>query len=177
MGIDKSADFIKFAKARANHEQINRADFIVCDGAHLPLLENLFDCAVAIDSLEHVNRPKDCLSEINHTLNPNSMLYFGVPNRYHLTLFKASHTNVRTRLRRWYHRQKGQRILWYKSGFSDFETLFTYNLLKRFLKESGFRDFHVLPPSNLDKSSLLSLLWRIPMTKHFKPSFSVLALK
>lgn len=71
---------VRFAEA---HGVSDRFDYIVCDGASMPLESSMFDAAVMNDSMEHVHEPTSVLNEIARTLKPRGKLYINFPPYSH----------------------------------------------------------------------------------------------
>jgi ubiquinone/menaquinone biosynthesis C-methylase UbiE len=53
------------------------------DLKQLPFSENSFDAAVCIQTLEHVNEPKQVIGEISRVLRPGGRFYLAAPMMWH----------------------------------------------------------------------------------------------
>lgn len=169
VGIDSIREYCQFSKCRAHYEGVN-AEFIVADGANLPLRKGAFDLIVSIDVLEHLKSPDKCFLEISRVLGRNSTFIFEAPNRLSTT-FNYSHTNIYVRIARWWYRKKGTVIEWYRCGFFDFETLFTYGQLIKLLKGAGFNQFY-LPPVER-RGVIVKILKKLGILDWFRSAFFV----
>ena len=74
-----SCDIAMSYLQRAKKRGIN-ANFARIDAHCLPFSENLFDCVVITEVLEHLIAPYRALEEIRRILKPNAILIISVPN-------------------------------------------------------------------------------------------------
>jgi ubiquinone/menaquinone biosynthesis C-methylase UbiE len=74
-----SCDIAMSYLQRAKKRGIN-ANFARIDAHCLPFPENLFDCVVITEVLEHLIAPYRALEEIHRILKPNAILIISVPN-------------------------------------------------------------------------------------------------
>lgn len=74
-----SCDIAMSYLQRAKKRGIN-ANFARIDAHCLPFPENLFDCVVITEVLEHLISPYKALEEIHKVLKPNGILIISVPN-------------------------------------------------------------------------------------------------
>lgn len=58
-------------------------EFICADAANLPLPDASIDSIIMNDAMEHVDRPKEVLSECLRVLSPGGRLYLNFPPYYH----------------------------------------------------------------------------------------------
>lgn len=56
---------------------------VVGDLQRLPFADNVFDAAVCIQTLEHVNEPQQVIREISRVLQPGKRLYLSAPMSWH----------------------------------------------------------------------------------------------
>ncbi len=76
-GVDISEEMIKIA----NLKNISNCRFLIADGTSLPFMDNSFDAAAAITSIEFSERPEKIVSEMSRCVKPGGRLFFGVLNR------------------------------------------------------------------------------------------------
>ncbi len=62
-----------------------KANFVQADAAKLPFLDNTFDAVISNNSLEHVIKYLDALSEIGRVLKPSGSIYIAVPDATTIT--------------------------------------------------------------------------------------------
>jgi len=75
-GIDLSAEQIRLAKQVNKGREIT---FVQGDGQKLPFKANSFDYVIFFDFLEHIDHPKQALSEIQRVLKKGGHLHFVCP--------------------------------------------------------------------------------------------------
>jgi len=56
------------------------SNFVCCDAYNLPFKDECFDGAYFCEVIEHLDSPKECISEIYRVLKPNGSLYLSTPN-------------------------------------------------------------------------------------------------
>jgi ubiquinone/menaquinone biosynthesis C-methylase UbiE len=93
--VQKQTMFIDIGSGGANSADIARGDvcvdlvkkpknkpsnFVCCDAYNLPFKDECFDGAYFCEVIEHLDSPKECLSEIYRVLKPNANLYLSTPN-------------------------------------------------------------------------------------------------
>ena len=55
--------------------------YIIADARKLPFKKNMFDAALCIDVIEHIDNDKQVISEISRVLKRNGQLVISVPNQ------------------------------------------------------------------------------------------------
>jgi len=82
VGVDINKKWIDIAAKYAKEKQANKkVDFILVDGAYLPIRENNFDIIMMYDVLEHLPQANKVLQECKRVLKLSGFLYvsFGPP--------------------------------------------------------------------------------------------------
>jgi len=75
-GIDVSENMIK----KANEKDIPNCRFQLADGQSLSFVDNSFDIAVAVTTIEFAEEPEKMISEMARCVKPGGKLLFGVLN-------------------------------------------------------------------------------------------------
>jgi|GEM_PF-5692463 len=127
VGIDVEEDLIAFSKERAKYEGA-MTEFLLADGMNLPFKNESFDFIAAIDVLEHVKDYKRCLREIVRVLNNKGRAILIVPNRF--AIYAPGHTNLKTQLKKFVLRLKGENLDFWKNGISHYETHIPHMLIR-----------------------------------------------
>jgi ubiquinone/menaquinone biosynthesis C-methylase UbiE len=85
VGVDRSLAGVQRACARAKREHASNAAFAVCDAASLPLSDEAFDKAAAIDFVEHVTDDVlgPAFGELKRVLKPGGVLAIYTPCATH----------------------------------------------------------------------------------------------
>ena len=80
VGIDVSADCIRYAKKKAREEGSQNARFLVGSIERLPFRPRTFDLIVASHVIEHVEHPRAIMEEMRSRLKPGGLLVVTTPN-------------------------------------------------------------------------------------------------
>ncbi len=78
-GIDITDSYIKFCKQRAKKEKVD-IEFKTYNGKIIPYDDESFDAVVSSEVIEHVEKPKQYLQEINRVLKDDGILFLTTPN-------------------------------------------------------------------------------------------------
>jgi ubiquinone/menaquinone biosynthesis C-methylase UbiE len=76
-GVDLNERYLSIAKKLLKG---TTARFVKADIVKLPFRDNYFDCVIASEILEHVEKDKKALAEIKRVLKPEGILMITVPN-------------------------------------------------------------------------------------------------
>ena len=164
VGIEINPELVEICRRRyPDHPRLN---FLVNGPEALEFPENSFDCAVALEVLEHVRQPWTFLSELARVLRPGGGLVISVPNAASLrVLLKSALINMPRRF--------GEMDGWsdYFSDQRDHVYLWDIFTLYRLLSLKGFRyrthDF-------ADSNPFFNFMARIlPPIRRFSSSFLI----
>jgi len=89
-GVDVEEELVAIARAAASACGSN-AKFTWYEGSTLPFSDKLFDAALSVSVIEHVDSPVRYLTEILRVLKPGGYLYLAFPNRLYP---KETHTGL-----------------------------------------------------------------------------------
>jgi len=76
-GIDLSYKYVAIARELTKSLSV-KADYLVCDLAHVPLPEGYFDWVICNSVLEHVDKDVSALQEMRRVLKPQGTLFLTV---------------------------------------------------------------------------------------------------
>jgi ubiquinone/menaquinone biosynthesis C-methylase UbiE len=76
-GVDNNVDAIKYSKK--NYSATN-AEFLPGDATKIPLKDEVVDCVVSMETLEHIKDQEEFLNEIKRVMKPNGVLALSTPN-------------------------------------------------------------------------------------------------
>lgn len=83
VGVDVDEDSIRFASTFYGHPHVK---YIQSDAHSVPSLEDAsFDVIVSFETIEHLQNPKQFLSELRRLLKPGGQLFISCPNDYRAT--------------------------------------------------------------------------------------------
>ena len=117
-GLDIGNDFVRFA-----HDNFGQRVSLLCsDVGHIPFRDDVVDCVICSEVLEHVQEPAEVISELYRTLRPSGTVLITTPN---ISLRWAITEAVWTRVRR--------------EIIETEHVAFTRRRLRYYLLTSGFR--------------------------------------
>ncbi len=76
VGVDLEAEVVEHASARYPEVRFERADLL-----ELPWPDGSFDAVVSLQVIEHLQRPREFVSEVARVLRPGGRLILSTPNR------------------------------------------------------------------------------------------------
>lgn len=79
VGVDVSVEAIQHAKNQYN--QLSKLEFIVASCESLPFPDASFDFAISFETIEHIEKQKEFISELARVLRPDGMLVLSSPNK------------------------------------------------------------------------------------------------
>ena len=79
VGVDISADAIKNAKNNYGHH--TNLQFVTASCECLPFPDASFDFAVSFETIEHIEKQKEFISELTRVLRPDGVLILSSPNK------------------------------------------------------------------------------------------------
>jgi SAM-dependent methyltransferase len=83
VGVDVDEDSIRFASTFYSHPHVK---YIQSDAHSIPSLEDAsFDVIVSFETIEHLQYPRQFLSELRRLLKPSGQLFISCPNDYRAT--------------------------------------------------------------------------------------------
>jgi glycosyltransferase involved in cell wall biosynthesis len=119
-GLDIGNDFVRFV-----HDTFgNNVDLLHSDVGNIPFLDEVMDCVICSEVLEHVQKPADVIKEFYRVLRPSGTVLITTPN---ISLRWAITEAVWTRVRR--------------EIIETEHVAFTRRRLRYYLLKSGFRVF------------------------------------
>lgn len=83
IGIDVSKITISHATAKYKK---NNLQFMVGDCTNIPLPDNSIDLVVSFETIEHIEKQEQMLSEEVRVLKPNGLLLISSPDKYHYSI-------------------------------------------------------------------------------------------
>ncbi len=164
--IDISPELLAKAKQRCG----DRADFMVCDIESLPFADGVFDAAIGVRVLHHLDMQAS-FKEITRVLKPGGVIAFCEPNMLNPQIMIQKN------------------VPWIKRIMGDTpdETAFFSWRLRRFLSDRGFSEISIEPydflhpwiPAGLvaPVEKLGSLLEKTPVLRHIAGSLFIFARK
>lgn len=78
IGIDNNPETILNAKKAHKRKNLK---YILADAAHVPFKKNCADVVISFETIEHLQRPEDFISEVVRLLKPKGLLLLSTPNR------------------------------------------------------------------------------------------------
>ncbi|MBI3894519.1 MAG: methyltransferase domain-containing protein [Acidobacteria bacterium] len=81
-GMDISSEAVGYARS---HYESNNLHFGQADCLTFPFSSGQFDCVVAFEIIEHLERPEEFLKELCRVLTPDGLLLLSTPNRLYYT--------------------------------------------------------------------------------------------
>ena len=79
VGVDLSADAIKNAKNNYGHH--TNLQFVTASCECLPFPDASFDFAISFETIEHIEKQKEFISELTRVLRPDGILILSSPNK------------------------------------------------------------------------------------------------
>ncbi|CAH1078565.1 class I SAM-dependent methyltransferase [Candidatus Nitrotoga sp. 1052] len=80
VGVDLSVDVIQHAKNNYRHHA--NLQFVTATCECLPFSDASFDCAISFETIEHIEKQKEFISELTRVLRPNGILILSSPNKH-----------------------------------------------------------------------------------------------
>jgi ubiquinone/menaquinone biosynthesis C-methylase UbiE len=82
LGVDIDKDLVCFASSYTSRKGIDQTDYIVADGASLPLKDESIDAIYSCDLIEHLATPKKVLQEAKRVLKSGGVFLITFPIYY-----------------------------------------------------------------------------------------------
>jgi SAM-dependent methyltransferase len=79
VGVDLSADVIQHAKNNYGHH--TNLQFVIASCERLPFSDASFDFAISFETIEHIEKQKEFISELTRVLRPDGVLILSSPNK------------------------------------------------------------------------------------------------
>jgi len=79
VGVDLSADVIQHAKKNYRHHA--NLQFVTASCECLPFSDASFDFAISFETIEHIEKQKEFISELTRVLRPDGILILSSPNK------------------------------------------------------------------------------------------------
>ncbi|RFC32801.1 MAG: Methyltransferase domain-containing protein [Candidatus Nitrotoga sp. SPKER] len=79
VGVDLSADVIQHAKNNYGHH--TNLQFVTASCERLPFSDASFDFAISFETIEHIEKQKEFISELTRVLRPDGVLILSSPNK------------------------------------------------------------------------------------------------
>jgi SAM-dependent methyltransferase len=79
VGVDLSADVIQHAKNNYRHHA--NLQFVTASCGCLPFSDASFDFAISFETIEHIEKQKEFISELTRVLRPDGVLILSSPNK------------------------------------------------------------------------------------------------
>ncbi|MDQ3268453.1 MAG: methyltransferase domain-containing protein [Pseudomonadota bacterium] len=79
VGVDLSADVIQHAKNNYGHN--TNLQFVIASCERLPFPDASFDFAISFETIEHIEKQKEFISELARVLRPDGVLILSSPNK------------------------------------------------------------------------------------------------
>jgi len=96
IGIDISRSYIKQAKKESQH---NNVYLIVADACKIPIRDDTLDFILCSETIEHLTKPHETISEIRRTLHIEGKMLMTTPNRLEPTrILLYSFTNILSKI-------------------------------------------------------------------------------
>ena len=75
-----------------------KLSFLKSDALHIPFQDDIFDCVISLDVIEHMEDGQSFVDELNRVLKPGGIAIIETPNRHRLSaqllsLFKSNSQN------------------------------------------------------------------------------------
>lgn len=81
---DYSVKALVQAREELKNRKINNVHLVAANAYHLPFSENVFDTALMVRVMHHLEQPSDVIREINRILKPEALLILEFANKIHL---------------------------------------------------------------------------------------------
>jgi ubiquinone/menaquinone biosynthesis C-methylase UbiE len=82
IAIDISVSDIRRAKFYSDKLKLNNVSFIIADVTHLPFRNNVFDGALYLEILEHIQDDEEAIEELGEVLKEKGFLILSTPSEY-----------------------------------------------------------------------------------------------
>ena len=81
IGVDVRPNFLKYAVLKLEDIEKKKVHFCAGDAKNLPFCSELFDCALLLETIEHISEPEKVLLEAKRVLKEDGFLVFSTVNR------------------------------------------------------------------------------------------------
>jgi 2-polyprenyl-3-methyl-5-hydroxy-6-metoxy-1,4-benzoquinol methylase len=154
---------------------------IVATGENLKKENELFDAAILVDVIEHLNSPEIVLQKVRQSLKKGGWLYLSTPNKcspvnalfdphYSLPIVALLNKNLVKKI-------MGNILRLRHKNKSDYPELFSFPRLNRVLKESGFAwqfvNREVVAFALQHPESIWNRNWHIKFVKFLRRRFGI----